>query len=162
MDWKTAQYSFVNPLHVGMVLAGAGCRETDAITPFAHHLGMAFQINDDILGVFGDEQALGKSPLDDTREGKGTLLTVYTLQHTNTGDKKFLQQSLGNTNLTKGDFACCREIIEKSGARKYAESLAAEQAVLAAKALEASKHLWSQKGTAFLEGLSNYLAHRTK
>lgn len=162
LEWKTAQYSFVNPLHVGMVLAGAGCRETDAITPFAHHLGIAFQITDDVLGVFGDEKALGKSPMDDIREGKGTLLTVYTLQHSNKEDRAFLQKCLGNAKLTKTDFARCRNIIETSGAKQYAENLAAREAALAAEALEVSKQLWSADGAAFLEGLSAYLAHRTK
>jgi geranylgeranyl pyrophosphate synthase len=162
LDWKTAQYSFVNPLHVGMVLAGAGCRETDAITPFAHHLGVAFQITDDILGVFGDEKTLGKSPMDDVREGKGTLLTVYALQHSNAEDASFLKKCLGNAKLTKTDFARCREIIENSGARANAQKLAAEEATLAARSFNESKHLWTADGIAFLEGLSAYLARRTK
>lgn len=162
LEWKTAQYSFVNPLHVGMALAGAGCRETDAITPFAHHLGIAFQINDDILGIFGDEKSLGKSPMDDIREGKGTLLTVYALQHTTPGDRSFLQKCLGNAKLTKTDFKRCREIVEASGARAYAQELAAEEAALAAKSFNESRHLWTSDGAAFLEGLSDYLQHRTK
>ncbi|HSX34206.1 MAG TPA: polyprenyl synthetase family protein [Candidatus Saccharimonadales bacterium] len=160
LEWKTAQYSFVNPLHVGMVLAGAGCRETDAITPFAHHLGIAFQITDDILGIFGDEKALGKSPMDDIREGKGTLLTVYALQHITPEDYAFLQKCLGNGKLSKSDFVRCRGIIEASGARAYAQKLADSEGQKAHEALTATKQLWTTEGTVFLEGLEAYLGAR--
>jgi geranylgeranyl diphosphate synthase type I len=161
MEWKTAQYSFVNPLHVGMVLAGAGCEATDAITPFAWHLGKAFQIIDDILGIFGNEQELGKSPLDDIREGKGTLLSAHALKHASVEDKAFLRKCLGNARLTSGDFARCQEIIISTGAKAYAESLAKKEAARAMQGLEDSKHLWSKAGTEFLEGLAAYLAKRS-
>lgn len=161
LEWKTAQYSFVNPLHVGMVLAGAGCRETDAITPFARHLGIAFQIADDVLGVFGDEAELGKSPMDDIREGKGTLLTMYALKHAQPEDRAFLQQCLGNAQLTQADFARCKDIIERSGARAQTESLAAQQLAIARESFEATKTLWTADGASFLEGLATYLAGRT-
>lgn len=161
LEWKTAQYSFVNPLHVGMVLAGAGCRETDAITPFARHLGIAYQVTDDILGVFGDEQTLGKSPMDDIREGKGTLLVAHALKHASKADSDLLQRCLGNAELTKLDFARCRKIIEASGAKAYAESIAAEEADAARASFEPTKSLWGKDGVDFLEGLGEYLLRRT-
>ncbi|HSW99379.1 MAG TPA: polyprenyl synthetase family protein [Candidatus Saccharimonadales bacterium] len=162
LEWKTAQYSFVNPLHVGMVLAGAGCESTDAITPFARHLGKAFQIVDDLLGVFGTEAELGKSPLDDIREGKGTLLTHYALKHAAPADATFLRQCLGNAKLTRTAFTRCQKIIEASGARKYAEALAREETSAALAGLEAGKHLWNTTGHAFLEGLAQYVSGRSR
>jgi geranylgeranyl pyrophosphate synthase len=161
LEWKSAQYSLVNPLHVGMVLAGAGCRETDAITPFARHLGIAFQIFDDILGVYGNEKELGKSPMDDIREGKGTLMVAYAHSHAPAKDWKFLKRCLGNPDLTTEDFARCREIIEECGARKYAEDAADAESALALEALAPTKPLWTKEGVAFLEGLADYLVRRT-
>lgn len=161
LEWKTAQYSFVNPLHVGMVLADAGCEATDAITPYALHVGKAFQIIDDILGVFGNAQELGKSPLDDIREGKGTLLSVYALQHATPADRIFLRACLGDATLTQNDFERCKIIIESSGAKAHAAALAAEEAAAATRALHAGKQLWSEAGTVFLDGLTAYLAKRS-
>lgn len=161
LEWKTAQYSFINPLHVGMVLAGAGCEATDAITPYALHVGKAFQIIDDILGIFGNTQELGKSPLDDIREGKSTLLSVYALEHATPADRTFLRDCLGNAGLTQTDFERCQTIIESSGARAYAQTLAGEEAAAATRALHAGKRLWSEAGTVFLDGLTAYLAKRS-
>jgi len=160
LEWKTAQYSIVNPLHVGMVLASAGCRETDAITPFARHLGISFQMTDDILGIFGDEKTLGKSPMDDIREGKATLLTMYALQRTDSAEKAFLKRCLGNAKLTKTDFERCRDIIERSGARGYVQANADKEAAAAIAAFEPTKALWSTEGVTFLEGLAAYLLRR--
>ena len=85
MEWKTAYYSVLNPLCVGMVLAGAGCEDTDAIRDYALHTGMAFQISDDIMGVFGTQEQMGKSPMDDIREGKQTLLVAHALEKADPG-----------------------------------------------------------------------------
>ena len=116
MEWKAAHYTFLNPLHVGMVLAGAQCDATDAITDYAIAAGLAFQITDDILGTFGNEIDSGKSSMDDTREGKRTLLTIYALQHSPKEDKNFLLKMLGNERITISEFDRVKDIIEASGA----------------------------------------------
>lgn len=161
LDWKTAQYSFINPLHVGMVLAGADCVLTDAITPYGQHLGRAFQITDDALGIFGTEQAIGKSPLDDIREGKRTLLMLYALEHTEPSDRIFLEHCLGKVTLTKRDFQRCRDIIAASGARVYMQGLADAEVDAAIASLETNQHLWTHEGVAFLRGLAEVIRHRT-
>ena len=160
LDWKTAQYSFVNPLHVGMVLAGADCRATDAITPYGLHLGRAFQIADDSLGIFGDEQEVGKSPVDDIREGKRTLLMLYALGHTPEVDKEFLANCLGNADITRKDFTRCKDIIESSGARSYTQRLVDDEVAIAVDSLEAGTGLWTKEGTAFLQGLAEIIRNR--
>jgi len=161
LDWKTAQYSFINPLHVGMVLAGADCQSTDAITPYGQHVGRAFQITDDALGIFGAEQLIGKSPLDDIREGKRTLLMLYALKHADPSDRAFLESCLGKATLTKRDFQRCRNIIVASGAEAYMQGLADAEAGAATASLEASQHLWTHEGVAFLNGLAEAIRHRT-
>jgi geranylgeranyl diphosphate synthase type I len=161
LEWKTALYSFINPIQVGMVLAGAGCEHTDAITPFALHLGRAFQITDDILGIFGDEREVGKSPLDDIREGKATILSTYAAAHANSADTAFLKTCLGNEKLTQKDFARCKQIIETSGALAYARDKATIEIEQSLAALDARAAMWPAPLVAFLRGLAVRIQNRT-
>ena len=160
LEWKTALYTVINPLHVGMVLAGADCDATDAITPFGLHAGKAFQITDDILGIFGDEKELGKTPGDDIREGKGTLLVLYALKHATAQDRAFLKHRLGNPKLTAKEFARCREIIKDSGALVHAQKIAADHLDQALSVLGQAKGLWSKTGSDFLRQLAVALQNR--
>ncbi len=160
LEWKTALYTVINPLHVGMVLAGAECETTTAVTPYGQHAGRAFQITDDILGIYGDEKELGKTPGDDIREGKGTLLVEYALKHAQAPDKSFLQKCLGNPKLTIRDFEECRRVIKDSGALAHAQKVAAEELDEAIKALDAVKGMWSQEGSDFLKGIAHALQNR--
>jgi geranylgeranyl pyrophosphate synthase len=122
LEWKTAHYSFLNPLCVGMVLAGADCAATDAIRDYALNAGKAFQIADDIRGIFGNDKDNGKSAMDDIREGKRTLLTSYALESATESDAVFLKMCLGNPGLSRSEFTRCKEIIEVSGALAYAQT----------------------------------------
>ena len=160
LEWKTALYTVINPLHVGMVLAGADCEATDAITPYGLHAGKAFQITDDILGIFGDEQELGKTPGDDIREGKGTLLVLYALQHAQPSSQEFLKKCLGDPRLTSKDFSRCRRIIKTSGALEHAQKEAAHHLDKALAVLNTTSGLWNQDGTDFLKGLTRALQNR--
>jgi geranylgeranyl diphosphate synthase, type I len=160
MEWKTAHYSILNPLHVGMVLAGADCAATDAITPYAVHTGKAFQITDDIIGTFGSEEQSGKSPFDDIREGKQTLLTAYALKNAPTADKNFLLQMLGNESLTPAEFTRCRDILRESGALKYARQQARRHIAQALASLNNESSRWNAEGVHFLRGLASYLLER--
>lgn len=161
LEWKTAHYSFLNPLHVGMVLAGADCDATDAITDYAMHTGKAFQITDDVLGVFGSEHESGKSPLDDIREGKRTVLTTYALDNADNADKNFLIQMLGNHDLTPTEFERCKVILQNSGALAHTQNQAKEHVLRALESLDANQSMWDSKGIQFLRGLAQYLLIRT-
>lgn len=160
LEWKTAHYTFLNPLHMGMVLAGADCHGTDAITDYAIHAGKAFQITDDILGVFGTEFDSGKSPMDDMKEGKRTVLSVYALEHAKSPDKNFLLQMLGNANISPAEFERCKDIFVETGALKHAQSRAAAHVEQALSSLESQAHRWSDEGVQFLRGLAQYLLTR--
>lgn len=160
LEWKTALYTVINPLQVGMALAGADDFALEAIKPYGQYAGKAFQITDDILGIFGDEEDLGKTPGDDIREGKGTLLALHALQHASTTDKEFLQQSLGNQDLTSEDFERCKQIIRVTGALEYARQLAADSLRLATESLESAGSHWNREGTDFLKSLAQALQTR--
>jgi geranylgeranyl diphosphate synthase type I len=161
LEWKTAHYSFLNPLHVGMTLAGAEAETLDAIHDYAMHTGKAFQITDDILGIFGSEHESGKSPLDDIREGKRTVLTAYALEHAHKADQNFLIQMLGNHNLNPVEFARCKDILQESGALTHAQNIAQKHVQDAIQALDRASSNWSAEGSEFLRGLAQYLLART-
>lgn len=160
LEWKTAHYTFLNPLTFGMTLAGAGCGPTDAIATYALEAGRAFQITDDILGLFGEELESGKSPLDDIREGKRTVLTVHALKQASKTDKNFLLQMLGNPKLTSLEFERCKEILVETGSLQYAQDRAEGHIQKALHSLKENQSYWSQDGTRFLRGLAMYLANR--
>ena len=160
LEWKTAHYTFLNPLHVGMVLAGGGKHATETITDYAMHAGRAFQITDDILGTFGNEFDSGKSPMDDLREGKRTILTMYAIEQAKPADKNFLIHMLGNHQLTQAEFQRCKDIIIETGALEYAKAEAQRHVEAAIKSLETDTNGWSDDGVAFLKGLATYLLER--
>lgn len=160
-EWKTATYTILNPLHVGMVLAGAGCEVTDGVTPYAMAAGQAFQITDDIIGTFGDEVKTGKGTMDDIREGKRTLLTVYALGHAKPADHTFLLSCLGDPKLTAEDFKKCQEIIRQTGALDYAQQQAKNYCTQALDSLHKNSRQWSKEGTEFLQGMAEYLLTRS-
>jgi geranylgeranyl diphosphate synthase type I len=162
MEWKTAYYTLLNPLCVGMVLAGAGCEDTDAIRDYALHTGMAFQITDDIIGTYGSEAQTGKSIMDDMREGKQTLLTAYAFAHMNGSDLAFLKQCLGSGQLTEADFSHCRQLIKQCGALEYAQTQADTHITSALTALEThALPSWKVSQVDFLRQLALSLKQRT-
>jgi geranylgeranyl diphosphate synthase, type I len=162
MEWKTANYTILNPLCVGMTLAGAGCEDTDAIRSYALPTGLAFQITDDLIGTFGESEKTGKSNMDDIREGKQTLLTVYALQHAPAADRAFLRRHLGNDQLKTADFKRCQQIIKDCGAYDYAYTEAQRYANQAVSALEDVPAHWGHSQVAFLRELTQALTSRVK
>ena len=159
MQWKTAHYSFLNPIHMGMVLAGASCEDTNAITQYALNLGKAFQITDDLM-VVSDQKNTGKNPIDDIREGKQTLLTAHALK--NSPDAIFLKKCLGNQQLNLEDFERCKEVLSESGAVSYARKAADDYVKTARESLEEHAERWDRPSVVFLDGLAQYILERTK
>jgi len=161
LELKTAHYTILNPLCVGMVLAGAGCEDTDAIRDYSLHTGKVFQITDDIIGIFGDDAQTGKTAKDDIREGKRTILSVYAIKHADADDRAFLLQCLGNRDLTDEQFERCRQIMRDSGAVDNAKRLADENARQALVSLEKYQQRWTAEQVSFLRGLVQGLLDRS-
>ena len=161
MQWKTAHYSFLNPLHMGMVFAGAGCEDTNAITDYALNVGKAYQYTDDLL-VVEDATAVGKDLSGDIREGKKTLLTHHALTHADKGDSEFLLSCLGNPDLSAEDFTRCQEIFKKSGAIDYARSSTESLIQAARTTLSAHAERWNPGSVKFLDGLAQYILTRAR
>lgn len=121
--FKTAVYSFEGPLKAGGVLAGASDEVVDALGEFGREVGTAYQIVDDLLGVFGDESETGKSTTSDLREGKRTVLVAHAAE-TELWEK--IAPLFGSPTLSEHEAGSLRTMLEQSGARVYAEQLLAQ------------------------------------
>lgn len=135
--YKSAKYSTEHPLVLGGALAGAGEALLAAYSAFALPLGEAFQLRDDVLGVFGDPATTGKPAGDDLREGKRTVLVGYALEQAPEADLGFLEDRLGNPDLSDEDVTRLRSIIIDSGALGRTEALIDDLASHAFTALKA-------------------------
>ncbi|MBE6150951.1 MAG: hypothetical protein E7162_03975 [Firmicutes bacterium] len=117
-DLKTSWYTIVGPCSLGMILGGNSDRVVESMVKTLSPLGTAFQIKDDILGIYGSIKNIGKSNTSDISEFKQTLLYSYVVN--NTDYKEELRKYYGKEELTDQDLSKVREIFEKSGARDYA------------------------------------------
>ncbi|MBR3362627.1 MAG: polyprenyl synthetase family protein [Bacilli bacterium] len=117
---KTAWYSVIGPFCLGMILGKAKEEDIKEMEKLLLNIGIAFQIKDDILGVYGNDKYIGKSTNSDIEEYKQTILYSYTI---NTNYKDELLKYYGKSNLTEEEIAKVKEIFEKSKAKNYAENL---------------------------------------
>lgn len=120
-DYKTAYYTFSTPLATGAILAGAPKAESDKLFKLGVFLGRAFQIKDDILGMFAEEKRTGKSSLSDLQEAKKTLIIRQAYNQSNKTAQKFIKKIFLKSRVTTGDLAKVRGIIRDSGALDYAQ-----------------------------------------
>ena len=122
LRYKSAKYSIERPLHIGASLACASAEQIGQLTRFGLPLGEAFQLRDDLLGVFGDPSVTGKPAGDDLIEGKRTVLVALALDALPTADAKVLDAALG-TQLTADEVAGLCALIDGSGARLQVEDV---------------------------------------
>ncbi|MYR16485.1 polyprenyl synthetase family protein [Streptomyces sp. SID724] len=125
---KSALYSVERPVALGAALAGADEWTTDALRSASRYAGMAFQLRDDLLGVFGDPAVTGKPCGDDIREGKPTyLLAVARTCADAAGDHRalaVLDRAVGNPDLDEDGLEEARSVLESTGARALVEDKA--------------------------------------
>ena len=138
LRYKSAKYSIERPLHIGAALAGAGPETQRELTAFGLPLGEAFQLRDDLLGVFGDPDLTGKPAGDDLTEGKRTVLIALALDALAPGDAAVLDGALGHA-LTTDQVTELRDLIERSGARDQVEGAIGELTSRSLAALDAAR-----------------------
>ena len=158
-QFKTATYTYQTPISVGAILAGATDREVKILDGYSIPAGIAFQIRDDVLGMFGDEMTLGKATISDLREGKHTLLIIKALQKANKSGTKVITQALGNSNVTQEMADKVREIIIDTGSLEYSKKMAKKFVDQAKKALARMPN-WDGDGRKFLDGVADYMIIR--
>lgn len=122
--YKTATYSFQTPLQFGAILANAPAAAHDQLREFGHSLGIAFQLTDDLLGVYGDEAKLGKPVTSDLREGKHTLLIHAALKLATPAQAKQLTSLWGKRDATTHDLETVRDLLSATGAQAQTSDLA--------------------------------------
>lgn len=118
---KTARYTVSGPLTLGSILSGASNEETEKISLFGNLAGIAFQIKDDILGMFGDEKKLGKSVSADMCEGKQTVMSAHFLSTAKEKDKEQFLSVYGCAESTEEDLQIARKLLSDNGSLEYAQ-----------------------------------------
>ncbi|MFP3465730.1 polyprenyl synthetase family protein [Leifsonia sp. SIMBA_070] len=119
-EHKTAAYSVSGPLMTGALLAGGGEELLAPLAEYGRLVGIAFQLGDDLLGVFGSEDVTGKSIVSDLRQGKETSLIAYAR---GTSRWEEVAPSLGSADLAPREAAALAAVLEACGARSFVEDL---------------------------------------
>lgn len=125
---KSGRYSVERPLLLGAAIAGAPEPLATALAAFGVDVGVAFQLRDDLLGVFGDPERTGKPAGDDLREGKRTVLVAAALQAGTPAQRRLLQEALGDPALTQDGVEAVRRVLVDTGAARTVEAMIRERA----------------------------------
>lgn len=157
-EYKTAKYTIEGPLHLGAILAGADDKLLKIFSAYAIPAGIAFQIQDDILGVFGNEKKLGKPVGSDVRQGKYTILVAKAFEKAGGKQKKIIENILGKNDLAKNELEMFRNIIIETGALDYAKNMAIRLANQGKRAIE--KADINKEAKEFLTGIAEYMIKR--
>jgi len=121
--FKAAKYTIERPLHLGAALAGAPEETFVAYSGYGLPLGEAFQLRDDVLGVFGDPAQTGKPAGDDLREGKRTVLVAAAVEASSPAQAALIRRHLGDPALDASGVSALREVITETGALGHVERL---------------------------------------
>jgi geranylgeranyl diphosphate synthase type I len=136
--YKSAKYTVERPLHLGAVLAGAPAELLAVLSDYGLPLGEAFQLRDDVLGVYGDPAETGKPAGDDLREGKRTVLVAFALEGASAAAQETLRRLLGDPALDEDGVTVLREVIAATGALQRVEQLIADRYEQAHAALQST------------------------
>jgi geranylgeranyl diphosphate synthase type I len=158
--YKSGKYTIERPLHLGAAISPAPSPEMfTALSDYGLPLGEAFQLRDDLLGVFGDPLVTGKPAGDDLREGKRTVLIAMTNERLNQSQREVTSKHFGRHDLDAQGVAILQEIIESTGARADLE-LTIEN--LTEKAITAAQSdVFTQEGNAMLVELAKIATKRS-
>lgn len=133
---KTSSYSFILPLVTGASLAGADTAQLGTLHDFADNLGIAYQLTDDLLGVFGDTAQTGKSTVGDLVEGKRTYMVEQAFAAFSSKERETFMSAFGNASATTKEIEISRNLLESSGARAVTERKVSAYAEKARQALD--------------------------
>lgn len=159
MEYVSARYSVVWPVKMGALLAEAGKGKQGALESYGLKLGLAFQIQDDLLGMFGEREKVGKPVESDLREGKKTLLICKSWEKLEDEDKKNkLEKIYGNRAAKRENLEWVRGLMEELG---VVEEVRNEGRMLAEEAKKKlDKQDWENEGERFLKGIASYIVER--
>ena len=136
LEEKTSRYTVQRPVQFGAAAGGASSEVLAGLAEYGLALGRAFQLRDDLLGVFAGEAETGKPAAGDLREGKRTVLLARVLDAADPGDRDLLTAMLGRADLTDAEIDRARSIIQGSGAVAAIEHIVAADHAKAVAALD--------------------------
>ena len=139
VTYKSAKYSMEAPLRLGAALAAGTNEQRDSLSAFGLPLGVAFQLRDDMLGVFGDPEETGKPAGDDLREGKRTVLIALAEATMSSGVRRVFEEMLGNPEVTEEQISVMQSTLNESGAVAQVEQIIEESAERALTALDQAR-----------------------
>lgn len=158
---KTALYTYETPLMIGAILGGVDEQVKKLLTEYSMTGGVAFQMQDDILGVFGDSQETGKSNDSDLLQGKHTLLTTRLMEVGSEEQKKALSRVWGKKKAGKEDLNLAKQAIKDSGAYDYSVKVARELMEQSLRTVDEMRQLMvNMEAVDYLEGIARYLLKR--
>ena len=156
--WKTARYTIEGPLRMGAILSGTR-EKLNMLSSYGYSLGLAFQLHDDLLGLFGDEKVLGKSVKSDINEGKKTLLILKAMENGTSDEREFLSSAIRSGNVSDDEFERVKKIVERTGSLDYSIDLSKKLAGNSKKYIAKSPGRQDMKD--FLIWLSDYIIKRS-
>ncbi len=159
IEYKTARYSVVRPLQIGASLAKAEDKVFKVFEVYGLSLGIALQLADDILGMFGKEEIIGKPVGQDLEEGKVTLLLIKTKERAKKEDREKLDSLLGKKSPSKKDLDWVRNLMVETGSLSYCQNLAKEYVLKAKSAL--GTYPFVKEGKGFLFEVADFITERT-
>jgi len=118
---KSGRYTVTRPLQMGAAVAGCPERLDACLVGYGDAIGLAFQLRDDVLGLFGDPGTTGKGALEDLREGKRTLLVLKALELAGAAQRSALLSVLGDPDLDADDAQRARAVVVDTGALEFVE-----------------------------------------
>ena len=157
--YKSGKYTIERPLHLGAAITAATTETFAALSAYGLPLGEAFQLRDDLLGVFGDPSITGKPAGDDLREGKRTVLIAITNERQSESQREIARKHFGKPDLDAAGVAVLQEIIEATGARAELEATIerlTEEALTAAQSA-----VFTEEGNTMLVELANIATKRS-
>ena len=122
---KTAWYTIIGPILIGAASANASYEDKKKLIEMGTNLGIAFQIKDDLLGLYSNSNDIGKT-LNDIKEGKQTIIYKYALDKANKEELKIIEKYYGNPNIDAKGNKIITELLDKLGAKANAEKLLLE------------------------------------
>ncbi|MGB5753059.1 MAG: polyprenyl synthetase family protein [Thermoanaerobaculia bacterium] len=160
LQMKSGRYSVERPVQLGALLAGASGDTLDALTRYGARLGEAFQLQDDLLGMFGDVETVGKPVGEDLAEGKYTILIHSALAKLSPADRTIVESALGNADVREDEVREVQRLIESVGARQQVVEMVDTRLQAAEQALDEANVIGP--GADFLQGLMDYLRGRER
>jgi len=160
LSYKSGRYTIERPLHLGHALAAGAPALAADYSAYGLPLGEAFQLRDDILGVFGEPEVTGKPAGDDLREGKETYLVLLARQRADRAGRQLLEAALGNAKLSEDEVAEVRRLLQAWGALEATEARIGELLAEAKAALAATRGI-DERARATLAALADHVTDRS-